>query len=515
MRIRIGLIGFIFAGCLFGASVGAQTGYEPLRFTVSSFKISGDNPIGEKAQQVLAPFLGDQYGLAGLSAAADALEREILDRGFSFHRVNLPPQELNAGTIEFKILKFAVGSLKISGNQNFDEANIMYSLPELREGETPNTKELSRSLKLANNHASKKLVLKFVEGQQADTIDADIAVSDRDPQVVFVSLDNSGNKDAEQWRSTLGYQHGNLFNKDHAVTATVTFAPEDPSATRQFGVSYHIPLYSHGGNLDFLVSDSEIDSGEVAEDVSVSGKGSVFGVTYSRPMLTDTNFNHQWSVGAMAKTFENDLNVAGTELSSDVLSFPLEVGYAFDYTARASMISGGVTYAMNIDSGSNNTDDDYSLARPGAKNDWTALRYRLSYDLFFAEKWMFHAGLTGQGSSDLLISGEQFGVGGSSTLRGFESRSVTGDKGHQVSLEVWTPPYYGVRYLGFIDAASLELNEGDDYDLSSFGVGLRWNWKQQLSVSLDYAAINQGGGPDDTINQDNDDRAHLSLVYRF
>ena len=59
------------------------------------------------------------------------------------------------------------------------------------------------------------------------------------------------------------------------------------------------------------------------------------------------------------------------------------------------------------------------------------------------------------------------------------------------------------------------MNEGEEYDLSSYGLGLRWSWKQQLSTSLDYAIINEGGGPDATINQDDDDKLHFNLIYRF
>jgi hemolysin activation/secretion protein len=77
------------------------------------------------------------------------------------------------------------------------------------------------------------------------------------------------------------------------------------------------------------------------------------------------------------------------------------------------------------------------------------------------------------------------------------------------------PPWVGMRWLVFTDMASVELNDGDSYDLSSYGLGLRWSWKQQLSLSLDYGVINKGGGPDTSINQDADDKAHFNLVYRF
>ncbi len=515
MRIPQGSAFVLFFVTLLPMVGYAQTTYTPMRFTVSSFDVTGDNPIADKAQKVLQSYLGEHYGLDGLSAAADALEQEIIKQGYSFHRVSLPPQQLSSGTVELNVIHFTIGAINISGNKFFNERNIRSSLPELSVGSTPNTRELSRSLKLANNHASKNMVLKFKEGDEGDTIDANLTVNDRNPQLFFLTLDNTGSKDTREFRSTLGYQNGNLFNRDHTITATLTVAPEDPDSTNQFGLSYHIPLYSHGANLDFIFSDSEVNSGEVGGGVAVTGKGSVFGFTYSRPMLTDTNFNHQWSVGFQNKLFENEIDINGNVSNADVGSFPLELGYGFTYTAKSSSISGDFFYDLNIDSGSNNSDEDYELLRTGTKNDWTAIRYNLAYDLIFSKDWLLHAGLSGQSSSDLLISGEQFGVGGSSTLRGFEERSVIGDSGYQTSFEIWTPAFANMRYLVFIDQAKVKFNDSGDYDLSSYGVGLRWSWKEQLSVALDYAVINKGGGPDATINQDGDDKAHFNLIYRF
>ena len=469
----------------------------------------------------MQPFVGEQSGLEGLSAAADALERAIISAGFSFHRVSLPPQQLTSGTVEFQVVSFSIGSINISGNEHFDEQNIKNSLPLLKTGSTPNTKALSRSLKLANNHASKNIVLKFKEGEAEDAIDAELTVQDQSPQLVFITLDNTGSEESQRLRSTIGYQHGNLFNLDHSITATFTFSPEDVKATAQGGINYHIPLYSHGADLDFLLSDSEVNSGDVANGAAITGKGSVLGFTYSRPLLTDTNFNHQWSAGFQTKSFDNEIDLGGGSfINSDVLSAPLELGYGFSYNMNRGVVSGGVQLAMNIDAGKNNSDKYYEAVRPEAKNDWSAVRYNISYDLAFAPNWLFHVGILGQNSSDLLIPGEQFGVGGSGSLRGFEERSVTGDTGYQVSLELWVPAIFDIRFLLFIDQASLDFNSGEtsegvSYDLSSAGFGMRWSWKQQLSISLDYGVINEGGGPDTTINQDGDSKAHFNLVYRF
>ncbi|MFT5503074.1 MAG: hemolysin activation/secretion protein [Gammaproteobacteria bacterium] len=116
----------------------------------------GNNPIGDDAYKALEPFLGEQYGLEGLSAAADELERAVIKAGYSFHRVSLPPQELLSGTVKLKLSKFSMGKVVIEGDKHFDDENIRNSIPELKAGETPNTLKLSQAIKLANQYASKK-----------------------------------------------------------------------------------------------------------------------------------------------------------------------------------------------------------------------------------------------------------------------------------------------------------------------------------------------------------------------
>ena len=495
----------------------AQDAAEQVLFTVEQFEVIGDNPIGNSAYRVLEPFIGDHFGLEGLSAAADALEQAVIKAGYSFHRVSLPPQQLTTGTVQLKISSFAIGNIEIKGNQYFDRTNILDSLPELKAGNTPNTKKLSRSLKLANTHAAKQMELVFREGEAADTIDAAITVQDKNPQIVFVTLDNSGTRQVDEYRTTLGYQHGNLFNNDHSVTATVTTSPENPDATLQYGLNYRIPLYSQGASIDILLSDSEVNSGQIGNLIQVSGTGSIFGVIYNKTLLSESNISHYWSFGLQYKLFENEFTVGGPSSTSKVLSSPLELGYSFTRQGRSSSLSGGIKFSVNVPGGEFSDPVDYQTSRLGSENEWSATRFNLSYDQLIGKNWLLHLGLSGQASSDLLIPGEQFGVGGISSLRGFEERSITGDAGQQASVEVWMPPAtsYQIRFLVFIDIASLEFNDGDTTNLSSAGLGMRWSWKENLNLSLDYGKIVEGGGPDTNINQDGDDKLHLELVYRF
>ena len=516
-------------------TVAAQDTLEQISFSVDHFEVVGDNPIGDRADDILAPFAGEQYGLEGLSAAREALEQAIISEGYNFHRVSLPPQNLFEGKVTFKVSRFSIGNISVEGNEYFDEENIKNSVPELKSGETPNTRELSRSLKIANEHASKSTVLRFKEGEEADNIDAVLSVEDRNPQVFFISLDNTGVTDSDTpFRTTLGYQHGNLFNRDHAITATLTTAPEDVDTTTQFGLNYHIPMYQHGGSVDVLFSKSN-SAGTTGGDTGggqapgtgggqaadITGKGTVLGFFYNHPMLTDGSFNHEWSVGVQHKIFDNDTRFnLGILNEYEVLSIPLELRYSFKRQVPGSSFFGSVSLLQEIG------DDDfqYNRDRPEAESAWTQLRYRVSYDILFAEEWLFHIRSIAQFTNSLLISGEQFGLGGVGTLRGFEERTITGDSGYQVTLELWMPPVASdsLRFSAFIDLGHVEFNAGDlpgndglDFDLASTGVSMFWAWRESLSVALNYGYIVQGGGLDTSINQDGDSKLHLSAVYRF
>ena len=163
-------------------------------------------------------------------------------------------------------------------------------------------------------------------------------------------------------------------------------------------------------------------------------------------------------------------------------------------------------------------DEDYDLVRSGAPADWSLVRFGVDYSYFLENQWRLNAEINAQQSSDPLISGEQFGVGGLSSLRGFEERSLLGDSGYTIRLEAGAPPLTSanIMLIGFIDAADLQLEdvqagEEDSISVSSIGLGLRWNWRQQLSISIDYGQINEGSGD----QEDGDSKAHFSLVYRY
>ncbi len=495
----------------------AQVQTPVVTFTVERFAVRGESPLSaEHSARVLQPFTGEHEGLEGLLSAAAALEQEILRLGFSFRRVILPPQNLRGGTVELEVVAFELNAVDVTGNRHFSRENILRSVPGLVVGEVPSTLRLARSVRLANQHPAKQLNLTFRESTEANAIDATLRVNDARPWYVFGAINNTGTEETGETRVSIGYQHANLFDRDHAVTLSYTTSAEEPANVAQYGVNYNAPLYRIAGNLSAYVTRSDVDSGTVADFFDVSGEGEFAGVRYTHTFVNRGAYGHSLSGALDDKHFRNDVDFFGTPIGTDVRSRPLSVRYAGNYTWADTRAAFRLETLANLSGGADNDEEAYAATRFGAAEDWSAFRYGGSVNHTFAERWLARAVLDAQASSEPLIPGEQFGVGGANSVRGYEEREVAGDSGYRLSAELWFPPFAGVRTLVFADSGRVEIEdaqpgEPSSTSLSSFGAGLRWSYRNWLSVTLDLASVQDDG----TQTESGDSKGHFAVTARY
>lgn len=523
--MRIFIISF-FLLAFPGLLITAEAAEAPaeISFTVTGFQVTGDNPLSAKATEaVLEPYTGRHAGLEGLQAASDALQSELGARGYSFHRVVLPPQTLKDGVVKLEVVEFKLGEVNVENNRYFDDRNVLASLPGLEKGRAPNVKNLSRALRLANAHPAKQLRIAFNESEKAQAIDATVQVEDRNPSSFFTVLQNTGTEETGDWRLSLGYQYSNLFNRDHSVSLVYTTSPDDTSAVSQVGLNYVIPFYRVAGTLSFVYSDSNVESGIVQNFFQVSGAGTVAGVHYLHTFHDHGIYQHEAEIGYEDKLFENDLTFNGQPLAGivDVRTNPVSLTYRGRLVGVQNIFGFELTGVSNQPGGSDSDEAAYAANRAGADPKWSAVRYAFEYSHRFESNWAVSLRYKGQSAGEPLVPGEQFGLGGAQSIRGFEERELLADKGWQTNLEVFAPPLgnSGISLLAFYDLGHLE-NEDDtalsadqstEVDPASAGLGLRWLWRDRMSISADAASVLEGAGN----TEDGDTALHFSLFYRF
>ena len=510
-------------------SSGAACAADPPLLEVKRFIVEGSNPLSEsETEALLRPHLGPHQSLNTLEAAAIALQEAIRNKGFSFHRVIVPAQQPTSGELTLRILPFILDQVTVTGNQNFTSENILRSVPGLRPGRAPNIGLLSQQVSLANEHPSKRVTLQVKEGTKPDAVDADLRVADVPPSQFFVGLtggtrdvDNTLNRNTGYTRLTLGYQHSNLFDRDHTATLAYTTSPEYIDRVTQVGAFYTVPFYGYNTMLSAFFTHSDVDSGTVGlggQSFDVSGSGTFYGLkaTYLLPRFADVV--HNVSVGVEDRYFKSNVAFLGTPLpSSAVGSRPLTFRYAGRLERDQAAFAGYVEWAYNLDGGRSNDDTSYAATRAGAERDFDVFRYGFDATYTLGSRWTLSGKFRGQYADQALIPGEQLGIAGASAVRGFREREITGDKGFFVNLEALGPPViFDISPLVFYDYGSRTLvtpviGSSSKEHIASAGAGIKWRW-QRLDLNVTYAHVLQGAA---NFTDRGHDKLNFSAFYRF
>lgn len=505
---------------------------------IKRFVIEGDNPLSDsETQSLLAKHLGPHNDLASIETAANTLEKAIRDRGQVFHRVIVPAQRPESGELKLRVLKFALANASVSGNKHFSRENILRSLPAFAPGGSPDIQDLGRQITLANEHPAKRLTVQFKESTKPDHIDADIVVRDVPAAQTFIGLtgntrdhDNALNRNTGYTRLTVGHQRSNLFDLDHALTLAYTTSPDHLNRVSQYGVFYWAPVYRFNTAISAYYTKSDVDTGTVGVggvNFNISGKGEFFGIRANYALPKFRTIAQSVSIAIDSRFFESSIGVAGvagapataTALPTNTVgSMPVSLRYTARMDQQWGGVGGNIEYVTNIGGGRANDALSYTTARALADTRWNLIRMGADAQYNFANRWSITARLQGQYTNDFLIPGEQFGVGGVSSVRGLKEREATGDRGYTANFEVVAPAVYaGIVPFAFADfgrrmhispVAGITQND----NAASAGFGMRWNWEKGLDVSLNYAnVINglQGGTPR------GHDKVNFSLFYRF
>jgi hemolysin activation/secretion protein len=513
---------------------GEQPAQAPVLLEVKRFEIVGDNPLSEsESEAALRPHLGPHTSVDTLEAAAAALEKAIRDQGYAFYRVVVPAQQPVEGVVKLQLIRFPIGNIEVVGNEHFSRENVLASVPELVPGQSPDVREVSRQLGLANEHPSKRTTVVMKEGSQKDTVDAEVRVRDVAPQQIFLGVTghsrdeyNEINDNTGYTRWTLGYQRSDLFDLDHALTATYTTSPDHLSDVEQYGLFYWLPLYGFNTSLSAYYARSTVDSGTIGSGSSsfdVSGSGEFAGVraTHALPRFRETS--QSLSVAIDDKYFESTTRVLGLKQTPAVRSRPMSLRYAARNTQPWGGIGGYLEYDFNLSGGSDNDDAAYNANRFGASPDWNATRYGLDGAYALPNGWGLSARVRGQYAGEPLISGELFGLGGSGSIRGLRDREFAGDRGYTITVEALGPALIDtLQPLLFIDRGSATLTDTPALGPSqehagSIGLGIRWNWQRKLDIAADVAYVTQGVGDVGTTpgTPDGFVKLHFSAFYRF
>lgn len=524
---RRGAVGLISALLLHAGAVYAQEAPIPApRFEIARFDVTGNTLLpADVVERAVAPFTGKNKDFADIQRALETLELAYRERGYGTVQVSLPEQDITAGVIRFRVIEPRIGKVAVEGNRYFTAENVRRGMPSIKEGESPNSQRIARNLQLVNEHPAKQTTVLLKSGKAENEVDVTLKVDDDKPWKAVASLDNTGTSQTGYLRLGVGFQHSNLFDRDHVLTAQYITSPTRVNSVTIVGLGYRIPFYARNSSLDLIAGYSDVDSGVVQELFTVSGSGTVLGARWNYYLPKWGEVEHKLGLGLDYKAFQSKAIAAGQNLLGDVTVHPVSVTYGGVLRTANGEFGYHLAALQNIPGGNDGTDRDLkNVPRPDARAAYRIYRYGVNYVRLLPAEWQLRIGFGGQETGDALVPGEQFGIGGPDTVRGFLPREVANDRGYNGTVEVFTPDLasrFGFkewrgRLVGFYDWGttsrnSIRAGETSGESIASAGFGLRLARGKNFSVRIDVAQILNAGGA----REKNDQRVNAAFAFVY
>lgn len=493
----------------------------PQRFPLPAFRLSGNRAIGdEELQALLAPLTGLQRDARHLLVARDLIEARYHQRGYPLVKVALPETIVPGEPVPLTIIEARAGEITVSGERHFAPAPVHEALAAVQPRGEPIRLALIQAQQVLNQNPARGVGLRFVGEPNGETrIDA--IVQDDKPWSIGLDFDNSGSAATGRTRLGINAQHADLLGRGIVGNVGYVVSPEKPDAAQAASGSLTLPFPAAGGLLGIQASYSQGDTLNVANVFGIHGKHQQAGINWQHllPPPAVEMPSTRLQAGISWRHYENGLDFLSTPVNNNrVGAVPLALGVvrSLDAGSASALVSLGLT--ANIPGlGADNDNASYAAMRADAKAQWAVLRTTVAYTNRFAGGAALDVAFSGQLASGALIPAEQFGLGGSQAVRGFNEFDSAGDHGARLNLELTSAPWSGhSRLAAFADAGwrhrlHAQALEKVDESVASIGLGYRLTLDKYASLKVDVAHVLDGS----QTTRAGENRVHARLQLRF
>ncbi|MDD4980571.1 MAG: POTRA domain-containing protein [Candidatus Omnitrophica bacterium] len=473
------------------------------KVSVKKINVTGVTLIAQKEiNKIVLPFENQDLSLRELQRAADLITDIYRQRGYITSRAYLPPQRIEQGVVEVRVMEGTTGDIEVRGNRYFKTALLKRKIA-LKKGEPFNYNILRKGLTKINEQPDRFARTVLTPGREPGATDVVLEVKDKLPIHVGFDGDNFGSRYIDKQRYSVRFTHNNLLGLDDKLA----FQYQLGQASRYFfkSIRYLFPVTSDleaGAYAAF----SRVKLGQELEDSGVFGKTQIYSLFANQSLVDEENFNFNISFGFDYKDIAN--YQASTITSHDklrVARFGLDTDLTdnFGRTVFTNELDFGIP---NIMGGLKKQDTQASRSGSGGTFIKDVVNLIRLQKMPFSSQLLWKNQI--QFSPNILTSAEEFQIGGIANVRGYPPAEAVGDRGYATTFE-WSFPFYpcpkeikvplsqaklydALRLAMFYDLANTRLKrpsttEEKNKTLSSLGCGLRFNLPEDFSLRLDIA----------------------------
>ena len=467
-------------------------------FPILEMRVLGNTVLEPiEVERAVYPHLGESRTLVDVQAARDALVDVYRQKGFGAVFVDIPEQSVDDGIVRLRVTEGRVDRVRVTGATYFANGQIREALPAARQGEVLNLTALQGELADISRQSRDRVVTPVLRsGRTPGTVDLELKVDDHLPAHGSIEASDRYTADTSRERVSLNLSYDNLFQKFHSLSLQYQTSPRERSEAQVIAATYVAPVPSSRNILAMYVVDTNSDVATVGA-LSVLGAGRIYGLRLITPLPESEGYSHNTTLGLDLKDFAERIRLTDVDDVTPIKYLHWSAAYSGTYRTPKTNTSVGASLNWGV-RGLLNDSDEFGFKRFNARPNYFYLRANFEHERPLVWGTRFALRLNGQYTTAPLISNEQFSIGGAESVRGYLESEELGDLGASGAFELRSPRLFptiqaAASYVyTFIDAGVIGIidhlpQQDSRTDLSSWGVGLRFNGPGGLEAQLDWA----------------------------
>lgn len=450
-------------------------------------------------REAVNPYIGSPISIRALNELARNIVQLYQDAGQPVVDVSMPPgQDITDGIVQVVITESRIGDVRFRGNCWFDDC-LLEKQGWLRPGQRIYEPCLTQELVWYNQNPFRDVGVKLEPGSEAGTTDIVYEVQDEQPVRYYMGYEDSGTRQTGLERLNFGFNWGNAWGKGRQLSYQYQTDADLGGTIGVHSFIYQVPIFENRDTWTVFGSWANIDSavGGLTNEATawqLSGR-------YRHTLCQNKCRFDQFQFGFDTKGTNSDLDFGGINVLTqdvEVVNFMAGISSVQQYDDGQTLY-GLDAFASPSHLLGRNTNANFNQLRAGSRAAYIYARGYVERLYNIDQRMDFVARGTGQLASTRLLPTEQIGFGGFNTIRGYDMRTVNGDNGYIVNLELRSKPIMrccngkqsSLTLLAFSDLGqqfnwNRVANELNGEFLASAGIGFRYLIDPNCTIRFDY-----------------------------
>ena len=448
---------------------------EGATFELLSIKFTRSKYLSEDhLRDIVSPYLKQQIDFSVLEKIVAQINQKYRELNVFTAMAVLPPQKIENGIVRIRLVEGKLGQLLFEGNEYTQGEYLKTWIDHEEQAETIDISKLEQDITRYNRVQNQRLQAELRAGEKFGLTDIVVLVEEQKQDQLQVFTDNYGYESSGEEELGVLYQRMQWLLPGDRSLAYV----QGSEGAQSVNLSYNAPIAATGWRVggSFSHTETEVVAGDFAI-VDVEGESNRIAIEASHLTYSKDRF-YVTTIGSISHT-TSETDISSVPLSDYTIT-QYQLGAELNWYDEQWQLTGRqlISMAQTEDQLVDNDQDvnSYNTSLTAVYN------FELPYYLVSYVEYQ-HT------NEDGLVGGLSYSLGGPTTVRGYESGVVSGDRGWHQQIE---GHYNGWNSLDYFSA--LEGYEFDTYIFYDHGKVESLNPEQKLaSFGLGLAVANKSG----------------------